>query len=160
MGVNENGRLDESDLPLTGAIPEEQARGPMAHEVTIISADRGVEVGVVEGNDLRVTARPAGQPAVEQADPARRVTGTLTSRTMLPARSGDSEARTATSEVSRAGHFVSAVIADTAGREVYAELASDGSIRLWVHHPDMPDFAFTFNPGGLVIDRHVSGRAD
>ena len=35
-------------------------RGPMAHEVTVIS-ERGVENAVVEGNDLRVTSRPAQQ---------------------------------------------------------------------------------------------------
>jgi hypothetical protein len=54
--------------------PEE--RGPMAHEVTIISGEclspqecgeigecicSGVSVGVVEGDSIRVTARPAQQ---------------------------------------------------------------------------------------------------
>jgi uncharacterized protein YkvS len=33
-------------------------RGPMAHEVTVIS-ERGTEVGVLEGNTVRITARPA-----------------------------------------------------------------------------------------------------
>ena len=52
-----NRRWEDGKLVAPDALPI-PVRGPMAHEVTIISAERGIEVGVVEGNNIRVTARP------------------------------------------------------------------------------------------------------
>jgi len=46
-----------------------QYRGPMTHEVTIISMDRPIEIGVLEGNTIRITAQPAPQEVTKQLRP-------------------------------------------------------------------------------------------
>ncbi|HTJ62121.1 MAG TPA: hypothetical protein VL333_13100 [Candidatus Saccharimonadales bacterium] len=52
--------VTEAADEIYGKEPPIETRGAMAHEATIIS-ERGIEHGVVEGNDIRVTARPAQQ---------------------------------------------------------------------------------------------------
>jgi hypothetical protein len=52
--------MERREEQMMAVADEREQRGPMAHEVTIIS-DAGIEVGVVEGDSIRVTARPAQQ---------------------------------------------------------------------------------------------------